>query len=78
MEPILCLIVCLDCVVTFLELVLILLDHVKIGDILRLWIQVASADCVVHLGVRGLAYRDLILFFFLILFFIARLTVVGR
>ena len=38
MEAVLRLIVCLDCVVTLLELVLILMDHVEIGDVLRLWI----------------------------------------
>jgi hypothetical protein len=77
-ETVLRLIVLFNCMMTLLELVLILMDHVHIGDILGLRVQITAADRVVDRDLLGLAYGDLVLFLFLVLFLVAGLALMGR
>ena len=77
-EPtVLRLVVCLDRGMTFLELVLILVSHVQVGEVLRLWIQVTSADCGIHLWIRCLAHGDFVILFLLVFFLVACLAFLG-
>ena len=61
---------------TLLELVLILMNHVQIGDILRLRVQIAAADRIIVRDLLGLAHGDLVLFLLLVLFLVTGLALV--
>ena len=62
---------------TLLELVLVLVNHVQIGDILRLWVQVAATDSIIVrdlLFLLCLAHGYFVLFLLLILFLVTGLA----
>ena len=75
-EAVLRLIVLFNCMMTLLELVLILMNHVQIGDILRLRVQIAAADRIIVRDLLGLAHGDLVLFLLLVLFLVTGLALV--
>lgn len=77
MESVLRLTVWVNCMMTLLELVLVLVNHVQIGDILRLWVQVAATDSIIVrdlLFLLCLAHGYFVLFLLLILFLVTGLA----